>query len=179
MTQLSLFELNILDWFQSLRNPLFDALAKGLDLSAGHGEIFILVTLLLLMRKPTRKVGLVCATALIFDLLLVNVTVKPLFERIRPFDLNPAVDLIIAAPHDFSFPSGHTAVSFAFAAGVSPMGRKAHTLALAFASVMGISRLYLYVHYPTDVLAGAFLGTVCGLAALLVWKKAFKHDIII
>lgn len=179
MTQLSLFEIGILEWFQSIHNPASDLIAKFLNIAAAHGEIFIILSLILLAYKPTRKIGLVCGTALLLDLLLVNITVKPLVERVRPYDLCSALEIIIKAPHDFSFPSGHTAVSFAFAAAISPLGKKAHTLALSFACLMGISRLYLCVHYPTDVLAGAVMGTACGIAALFIWKKAFKHDIII
>ena len=176
MTALSQLELPILDWFQTLRNPIFDVLAQVMDVINGHGEIFMLITLLLILYKPTRKVGYVCATALIFDYLLLNRVLKPMVGRIRPYDLNTAVQLIVGAPHDFSFPSGHTGVSFAFAAAVSPLGRKAHTLALVFACLMGISRMYLYVHYPTDVLAGAVVGTLCGLAALSLWKKIAERD---
>lgn len=176
MTALSYAELPVLDWFQTIHNPVFDGLAQILDLVNGHGEIFILISALLLLYKPTRKAGLICATALIFDYLLVNMTIKPWVARIRPYDLNPLVTLIVEAPHDFSFPSGHTAAAFAFAAAAASMGRKAHTLSLAFACLMGISRLYLYVHYPTDVLGGAFFGTLCGMAALFLWKKISERD---
>ena len=176
MTALSYAELPVLDWFQTIHNPVFDVLAQILDVVNGRGEIFILISALLLLYKPTRKAGLICATALIFDYLLVNMTIKPWVARIRPYDLNPLVTLITEAPHDFSFPSGHTAVAFAFAAAAASMGRKAHTLSLAFACLMGISRLYLYVHYPTDVLGGAFFGTLCGMAALFLWKKISERD---
>ena len=176
MTVLSYAELPILDWFQTIRNPVLDVLAQTLDVINGHGEMYILICAFLLLYKPTRKAGLICATALVFDYLLVNMTLKPLVARIRPYDLIPAIDLIVDAPHDFSFPSGHTAVSFAFAAAAACMGKKAHTLSLAFACLMGLSRLYLYVHYPTDVLGGAFFGTLCGLAALFLWKKITDRD---
>ena len=176
MTALSYAELPILDWLQAIRNPVFDVLAQILDVINGHGEMYILICALLLLYKPTRKAGMICATALIFDYLLVNMTLKPLVARIRPYDLNPLVTLIVDAPHDFSFPSGHTAVSFAFAAAAACMGKKAHTLSLAFACLMGVSRMYLYVHYPTDVLAGAFFGTLCGLLALFLWKKIIGRD---
>lgn len=176
MIALSYAELPILDWFQTIHNPVFDIIARFLDVINGHGEIFILITALLLLYKPTRKAGIVCATALVFDYLLLNKCLKPMVGRIRPYDLNPLIQLITEAPHDFSFPSGHTGVSFAFAAAISVFGKKAHTLALAFACLMGISRMYLYVHYPTDVLAGALVGTLCGLAALLLWKKIYNRD---
>lgn len=171
MTALSLFELNILDMIQAFSNPLCDIIARVLSAVSARGEIFILLSLLLIIYRPTRRVGLICLTALIFDGLLLNGVIKPLVARIRPYDLNRAVEIIVAAPHDYSFPSGHTGVAFAFAAAVRPLGKKAHRAALIFAAVMGLSRLYLYVHYPTDVLAGAFVGSLCGTAASAVWKK--------
>lgn len=173
MTALSLFELNILDMIQRLSNPLCDIIAKILSVISANGEIFIILSLLLAIYKPTRRVGLICLTALLFDVLLLNGVIKPWVARIRPYDLNQAVRIIVEAPHDFSFPSGHTGVSFAFAAAVAPLGKKAHRAALIFACVMGLSRLYLYVHYPTDVLAGAIVGTFCGMAAVAVWNKFY------
>lgn len=170
MTALSLFELNILDFFQTLANPVCDFIASILSVISANGEIFIIISLGLTLYKPTRKAGLCCLTALLFDFLLLNVIIKPAVARIRPYDLNTAVQLIVKAPHDYSFPSGHTGVAFAFAAAVSLLGKKAHKTALVFACIMGISRLYLYVHYPTDVLAGAVVGTVCGLLSIYLWK---------
>ncbi|MEA4920832.1 MAG: phosphatase PAP2 family protein [Clostridiaceae bacterium] len=178
MTALSLFELRILDSFQIIYNPLFDIIAKMLNTASANGEIFILLSLLLLLYKPTRKAGIVCITALVLDFIILNGCIKPLVGRIRPYDLNQAVKIIVKAPHDFSFPSGHTGIAFAFAAGVSVLGKKAHTAALWLACIMGLSRLYLYVHYPTDVLAGAIVGTCCGMISLFFWKNKLEHDII-
>lgn len=178
MTALSLFELKILDAFQIFSNPLFDFIAKLLNTASANGEIFIFLSFLLLLYKPTRKAGIVCITALILDFLILNACLKPLVARIRPYDLNPAVSIIVKAPHDFSFPSGHTGIAFAFAAAVSVLGKKAHISALCFACIMGLSRLYLYVHYPTDVLAGAIVGTCCGMISLFLWKNKLGHDII-
>lgn len=171
MTALSLFELNILDMIQNVANPLFDLIAKILSVISANGEIFILLSLLMIFYKPTRRVGLVCLTALVFDAIVLNGIIKPLVARIRPYDLNKAVQIIVQAPHDYSFPSGHTGVAFAFAAAVGLLGKKAHRAAIIFACVMGLSRLYLYVHYPTDVLAGAVVGTLCGMAAVALWNK--------
>lgn len=178
MTALSLFELPVLHWFQTLHNPLCDALSLLLDRLAAHGEIFILLILLMLLYKPTRPAGMVCAAALLLNLLVVNITIKPLVARVRPNDLDAALHLILDAPHDYSFPSGHTSVSFAFAAALRPLGRRPRCAAFAFACLMGLSRLYLGVHYPTDVVCGALLGALCGRAALFLWKKRYSHDMI-
>ena len=176
MTALSVAELRLLDLIQNISNPVFDLIATILNYIAANGEIFIIITALLLIYKPTRKNGLICATALLLDFIILNLLIKPAVGRIRPYDLNPLIDIIVRAPHDFSFPSGHTGVSFAFAAAIAPMGKRAYRAALILAVVMGLSRLYLYVHYPTDVLAGALVGFLCGKAALFLWKKTSDCD---
>ena len=102
MTALSLFELDILNALQALRNPVFDIIAKALDILAARGEIFIFLTALLLIFPRTRKVGAACALALILDYVFLNLTIKPWVARIRPYDLDPGIKLITDPPHDYS-----------------------------------------------------------------------------
>ena len=91
---------------------------------------------------------------------------KPLVARPRPFTSDPARILLIPRPEDYSFPSGHTAVSFAAASAALFMKKRKTGVAFgAVACLIAFSRLYLYVHYPTDVLAGAVIGILCGAAA--------------
>src|SRR5699024_9151019 len=93
------------------------------------------------------------------DALLCNVVLKPMIARIRPFDVNTAVQLLVSAPRDYSFPSGHTAASFAAVSALYFAGeKKLWKIFLVFAVVIAFSRMYLYVHYPTDILGGIFLG---------------------
>lgn len=111
------------------------------------------------------------AFALIADLLLCNILIKPLVARPRPCDINAAFQLLIERPSGYSFPSGHAAVSFA-AVGVLFFGRKALNeiswkkplciVSLILAIVISLTRLYLYVHFPTDVLAGVLVGILAG-----------------
>lgn len=115
--------------------------------------------------KDTQAGDLV-TIALALDVLTCNVILKPLIARTRPYDINTAIDLLIAAPKDFSFPSGHTASSFAAAAALWFGGKKKLAVpALALAVLIAFSRMYFYVHYPTDVLCGAILGMLCGYMA--------------
>lgn len=169
-------EFAILDWIQAhLRCGFLDAVLPVVSWTSNHGEIWILLALCLLAVKKTRRQGITVATALLMDLLCCNMILKPLIGRIRPFAVNPAVELLVAAPLDASFPSGHTAVSFAavFAlrAGGSPLWKPAMVLAI----VIAFSRLYLYVHWPTDVLAGMLLGAALGQLAGLVVKKGMER----
>ena len=103
------------------------------------------------------------APALALDVVCCNLLLKPLVARVRPFDANPLVELIVGRPTDWSFPSGHTAASFASTAALYASGEPLWIPAAVLSVLIAFSRLYLYVHYPTDVLAGLVLGTVLGV----------------
>lgn len=156
-------ELEILNWIQTLRTEVGDWLIPWITSLGNAGFIWILLAAVLLAVPRTRRTGLVLAAALLFDLLFCNLLLKPLAARIRPFDVNTSVQLLIPAPQDFSFPSGHTAASFAAVAALYLSGGKRLWKAvLLLAVLIAFSRLYLYVHYPTDVLGGAAVGLFCG-----------------
>lgn len=134
------------------------------------GYFWIAIILLLLVFKKTRKYGVAMAIAMLMNLVLCNLTLKPLIARPRPFALRE-VTLLIPQPGEHSFPSGHTASSFAAAGALLFMGAKGRIPALIMALLIGLSRLYLYVHYPTDVLGGILLGLACGFVAVHLTKK--------
>ncbi len=168
----------ILDFVDAyLTSPPGDKIMPVITGLGDNGIIWIVITVLLLIFRKTRRLGAAAAIALVLEALLCNVVIKPLVMRPRPFDLNSGIELLISAPDDFSFPSGHTGASFA-AFGALFFGRKklapagkAESFwipALILAILIAVSRLYLYVHYPTDVVAGAVLGTLCGYAAVCV-----------
>lgn len=159
-------ELAVLDWIQvHLRCGLLDVLMPAVSWTCNHGELWILLALCLLAVKRYRRQGWTVALALVLDLVCCNMLLKPLVGRIRPFAVNTAVELLTAPPLDASFPSGHTAVSFAAAFALRAAGRPLWKPALAAAVVIAFSRLYLYVHWPTDILGGALLGAFLGWAA--------------
>lgn len=166
---MNLAELSILDFIaEHLRTPALDRFFSVITHFGDSGIGWIVLAVLLLVIPKTRRAGLCVALALVLDVLLCNCLLKPLVARIRPYDLNPAVQLLVAAPHDFSFPSGHTAASFA-AVGALYVSRTWYWKpALAVASLVALSRLYLYVHYPTDVLGGLVVGLACGIAGGLL-----------
>ena len=159
-------ELNILDWFQTLHTPILDKIMTSITKLGDAGIFWIILTLLFLIIPKMRKTGIIMAAALIMDLLICNVAVKNLVARTRPYDVNTSVQLLVAKLHDYSFPSGHTAASFASVTALYLAGeKKLWKPALVLACLIAVSRLYLYVHYPTDVLAGAVIGILCGAAA--------------
>lgn len=156
-------EIHILDMIQNLRTPIGDVVVPLITRLGDAGIIWIILTVLLLIIPKTRKTGVIMMAALLVDVLLCNVFIKNLVARTRPFDVNTAVQLLVAKPQDYSFPSGHTAASFASVTALYLAGeKKMWKAALVLAVLIALSRLYLYVHYPTDVLGGALAGAISG-----------------
>ena len=146
-------ELAVLDWLQAhLRCDFLDAVMPWISRICDHGEIWILLAAVLLLLRKHRWTGMSLSFALILDLICCNIVLKPLVGRVRPFLVNTAVELLTAPPADASFPSGHTAASFAAVFALRASGSPLWKPAAVLASVIAFSRLYLYVHWPTDVL---------------------------
>lgn len=171
------FDLPILDWIRDhLQSPLLDGIMPAITHLGDAGGIWILAAIALLIFPKYRKAGLTMAVSLLLGLLVCNLTLKPLVARMRPFDyqllhFGKAIPLLIPKPTDFSFPSGHTNASFAAAVALLLWHRKKGVFAMILAALIAFSRLYLYVHYPTDVLFSILLGTaVAILAKYLVTK---------
>ena len=168
-------ELAVLDWIQAnLRCGVLDAVLPWISWTCNHGEIWILLAAILLLLKKQRWTGVSLSFALILDLICCNMIIKPLVGRIRPFAVNTAVELLIAPPADASFPSGHTAASFAAVFALWASGSPLWKPALALASVIAFSRLYLYVHWPTDILGGILVGAAVGVAGAWLAKRLRK-----
>lgn len=176
MEQLSLWELNILDLIQShFRCGFLDWFFSTITKLADSGIFWILLAVTFLFFKKTRKTGLMMGVALLCGLIVGNLTLKPLIARIRPYDLNPSAMLLIDKLHDFSFPSGHTLSSFEGATVLMIRDKRFGIPAIVLASLIALSRLYLYVHYPTDVLVGAILGTTFGFLAVAIVNAIDKR----
>lgn len=130
------------------------------------GAMWIVLGLYLLINKKYRKTGLTMIIALCLGVLICNIGLKPLIARFRPFIVDPSLSLLITPPSGYSFPSGHTWSSFAIAT-IALMHRlKGRYLILGLAISMAFSRLYLAVHYPTDVLGGIVLGLCIGYGSV-------------
>ena len=171
------FDLPILDWIQSnLQSPVLDFLMPIITVFGDDGIFWIGCAVILLFIPKYRKIGMTMGVALIIGLLLCNVTLKPLVGRIRPYDyqllhFGKEIPLLVEGLHDFSFPSGHTIASFEAATALLIGNRKLGIPAMILAVLIAFSRLYLYVHYPTDVLASVVLGIgIAFLANFLVTK---------
>ena len=139
------------------------------------GIVWIILTVILLLIPKTRKSGLYMAVALIADLIICNVILKPIVARIRPYSINKTVQLLVTPLKDYSFPSGHTAASIASVSALYFAGRKRMAAGALIVSVLiAFSRMYLYVHYPTDVLGGLIIGLLCGWIADMIIQKVME-----
>lgn len=170
------FEFAVLDWIQAnLRSPIMDLLMTAITTLGNHGLVWLILAGILLLTPKHRKAGVAVLAGLALEVVCCNLVLKPLVGRIRPCDVNPAVQLLVARPDDFSFPSGHTGASFAAVSALYFSRSRLWMPSLILAVPIAFSRLYLYVHYPTDILAGAIIGIMTGWlgshVAASVWRK--------
>lgn len=170
-------ELGILDWIQlHLRCGFLDWLMPFVSGLSNHGEVWILLAAVLLLIRRQRACGLSAAFALALDLIACNKILKPLIGRVRPFAFRPDLSLLVPPPGDASFPSGHTAAAFAVVFALKASGSPLWRPALVLAAATAFSRLYLYVHWPTDVLGGVLLGAAVGWAGAKLAEALLKKD---
>ena len=151
------FDLPVLDWIAAnLTSPALDWLMPKITALGNAGIFWILIAAVLLLLPKHRRAGAAMGAALLAGLLICNILLKPLCARIRPFDFQllhfgKTIPLLIPAPTDYSFPSGHTIASFEAATVLLLYRRKWGIAAMVLAAVIAFSRLYLYVHYPSEV----------------------------
>lgn len=168
-SNISQYDFQLLDFIQfELHSSLGDILMPYITILGDNGAIWILIALSLLLSKKHRVTGMKISIALILGLIIGNLFLKPVIARIRPYDINMGVSLLIPKLKDYSFPSGHTMSSFAAATVLFLANKKTGTPALIMAGLIAYSRLYLYVHFPTDVFAGALLGILFAFASVKI-----------
>lgn len=162
------FEGSILLFLQNyVRNPVLNALLIPFTLSNNAGISCILIVAVFIYFKSLRKAGILMGISLLLEFLLNNLIIKNLFARIRPYEVIDGLILLVGKAPDYSFPSGHTGSAFALAVVIfMVMDRKYGIIALVLASLMGFSRLYVGIHYPSDVLGGVILGVVTSVIAV-------------
>lgn len=170
-------EIKILDLIQSIRTPAGDVFMSYITRLGDAGMIWIILAAILLAIPKTRRSGIILTAALLVDVVLCNCILKNVFARVRPYDVNTSVQLLIERQKDFSFPSGHTAASFASVTALYyAKNKKLYIAALVLAVVLAFSRLYLYVHYPTDILGGIAIGVLSGyIGYRIVDKNKWKR----
>lgn len=165
-----MWELSVLEWFDSLHGLPLDPVMVGVTYSATSGLIWFVLGFLMTCSSRWRRCGASVIVSVIAAYIVVDLVLKPLVCRERPFAVED-FHLLISAPDSWSFPSGHTASAFAGATAVFIHSRRWGSVALVYASLVGLSRVYLCVHWPTDVLAGAVIGAVAAVAAVWVMSR--------
>lgn len=172
------FDNSILQFIQSnIRNDMLDSIMPIITSLGNAGFIWILICAALLFCTRYRKYGYIMLIALILCILVGNLGIKLLVARTRPFDANPLIGgLLIKAPGDYSFPSGHTMVSFSSSVVLYYMNKKAGISAFILSAVIGFSRLYLYVHYPSDVFAGMVIGMLLAYISMKIYFMIEKRN---
>ena len=157
-------ELGIIEWMQGA-SPMLDPLMISVTYAASNATIWLIAAFLMTCSMRYRRIGVAVIVALAVTYIVVDLVMKPVFDRPRPFEVEDLVP-IVDPPTSASFPSGHTAHSFAAAFCIFYYNRRWGIPALAFASLVGVSRIYLGVHWPTDVLAGVIVGVAVAYAAI-------------
>lgn len=160
---------------QHLRTDMLTPFMKIVTFLGNGGWFWILCAVVLLAVPKTRKTGYAAVLSLIFGVIVTNLLLKNIVARPRPFAEIEALIPLIAKPTDFSFPSGHTTASFAVALVMLRMLPKKFGIpAVILAALVAFSRLYLGVHYPTDVLTGFVIALVGSM--LSVWIVRTKPE---
>ncbi len=168
LQQLMQLDSGFLLWIQEvLRNRVLTAFFIFVTDLGNDGAIWIFASLLLMFSKRFKKVGILSLIALILAAIIDNVILKNLIARVRPYEVVQGLTSLIGTLNDYSFPSGHTGSSFASAMVLfCGLPKKYGVPALLLAALIGFSRLYVGVHYPTDVIGGVLIGS--GIA-IVVW----------
>lgn len=175
MNAMTEFELKILDFIKDTFGCAFlDKAMPIVSMFGDHGIFWMALTAILLIPKKTRRMGFSMAIALALGFIFGNMIIKNAVARTRPYEYRPEIELLVKKLSDYSFPSGHTLASFEASVCIFIRNKKWGVPALVLAVLIALSRLYLYVHFPSDVLAGALLGTVFAIVATLIINRIYR-----
>lgn len=170
-------DFSILYWIQeNLRCAFLDVVLPFLTTLCNNGEIWIACGIALLFFKKYRRYGIFLLVALLLGSLIGNEIIKPLVARVRPCNaVSVLPDMLVKVPSSYSFPSGHTVSSVVGATVLTRANKKFGFAAIPVAALIAFSRLYVFVHFPTDVLVGALLGFAIGFACVTFGNKLFDR----
>lgn len=152
------WEFDILYGLQKIHNPVLDWLMAHLSDLGNIGLFWMIVAAIMAISKKYRECGLQMFAAMLLAFIVGNLILKNLVARDRPCWIDPSIALLVKSPLDYSFPSGHTMNGFVSAVTIFCNDRKLGTVAIILAALIAFSRLYNFVHFPTDVLAGMVIG---------------------
>lgn len=169
-------DFSILYAIQNLRNPVLDSFILMLtNIMGSYGQIWVIVGIALCFFRKTRSCGVAVLISYALVFLVGQFGLKDLIARARPCHLDQAVELLVKRPSSYSCPSTHTAWAFAAATSILLYFRKSGICVMITAVLIGFSRLYLFVHFPTDVLFGAVLGIALAFITVKVQKNLMRQ----
>lgn len=170
------WEFDLLYWFQSIHNPILDKIVVVITSLGNAGIFWILLTLVMLIVCKDKKVAWTSALALLFSLLVINIFLKNTVMRARPCWIDDTIPLLVKNPKDYSFPSGHSSASFASAVSIVQYARyrKQGIAAVILAALIAVSRMYVFVHFPTDVFVGTILGIIEAILAGIIIRFIYR-----
>lgn len=165
-------ELDILYNIQKLHNAILDPIMVALSYIGEIGTVWIIIAVIFIFTKKYRLCGITMLVAMIIGALAGNLLLKNIFARPRPSWIDHNVILLINNPVDYSFPSGHSLNSFTSAVTIFIYHKKLGIYALILALFISFSRLYLFVHYPSDVITGVAIGAIISIFSVWIVKKS-------
>ena len=169
-------ELNILNWiYKNLKCDFLDFLMPIVTHLGTGGVFWIIIAIILIITKKYRRAGIIMLSGMLLGLIIGNLIIKNLVARTRPYDINTNVKLLTSKPFEYSFPSGHTLVSVISATILTLTSKKFAIFAIPIALLVAFSRLYLYVHFPTDVLGAIILGVAIGVFTFFYANKIMDN----
>lgn len=173
MDVISSIDIDILLFIQEhLRFPWLDWFWKSITFLGDAGWFWIVLSIILLIPKKTRHIAIASGISLLICFFVTNIILKNCFHRIRPYEIEPLLTILVKKPTDFSFPSGHTTASFASALILVRLFPKKFGIpSVVLAALIAFSRLYVGVHYPTDILGGIAVALIGSFIAITIYRK--------
>lgn len=165
------WEFDFLYALQNIHNPVLDKIMIVLSTIGDAGLFWIGVAILLICMKKYRKCGLQVAVAMLLTFIVGNLILKNMIHRDRPCWIDPSITLLVKSPSDFSFPSGHSMNGFTASVSILLCDKKLGIPAVILAAAIAFSRLYNFVHFPTDVIAGIVIGIVSALFVNYLFQR--------
>ncbi len=171
------WEFYILNYIQNnFKTNCLDNIMPFISMIGMAGVLWIIIAVVALITKKYRNFGKTLTFSLICGFIICNLIIKPIVNRIRPYELNGIVNLLVPPETDASFPSGHTFFAFSTATVFFIYNKKLGVCMYLLALAIAVSRLYLYVHFPTDVLFGMIFGIINAAVTYKIEKFIFSVD---
>lgn len=165
------WEFSILYALQELHSPIMDKIMIFITTLGDDGLFWIGIGIVCLVIKKHRRMGLQVLLSMLCTFIIGNLILKNLFARQRPCAIDPSIELLIPYPSEFSFPSGHSMNGMTAAVALFLNNKKIGIPALMIAVLIGFSRMYHFVHFPTDILGGFCVGFAVAIAMNYIFDK--------